>query len=75
MTPTSRGIMHLTDLTSEASAAVAAEAGTHLVIDITPEMIAAGLAALRAEPFIDLSLSASEDLVRDIFTRIWKARG
>lgn len=42
-------------------------------IEITPEMIKAGLEVLRTEN-LDLSLSAAEDLVRGIISRTWKAR-
>jgi hypothetical protein len=42
-------------------------------IEITPEMIEAGLKVLRSEN-LDLSLSAAEDLVREIILRTWKAR-
>ena len=44
-------------------------------IEITEEMIEAGLEALRAEPFVDLLLSEARNLVVDIIIRTSKVHG
>jgi hypothetical protein len=42
-------------------------------IEITPEMIEAGLAALHDEPYIELFRGQAVALIEDIIRRTWKA--